>query len=202
MLLSALITELRNALSDVEVPYLWSDSEFLSYIRDTLSDIYSTTQYSGDIYSEFNTIVGQATYPIQGLVKNMWEAQTNIFFDRITDEHINSLPVVTGLPTKFVSYDDSVKLYPTPNKVYSINFIYQSIPNVLTTSDNLVFSDFNLLKLGVMSKAYLKQDSEVFDDRAYTKLKQEYISALHVFKNNYVRDWHHPSVSLLHRGLF
>lgn len=201
MFIQNIISEIRKLLFDVNEPYLWSTDELLSYIRDTINDIYATTLFTSGLIREITTSANTPSYFIGGNVVRAWEVEENVFFNRVPFDVYRSLPPAVSKPDTFSVLDNTLYLYPTPDNTYTIRLFYQHIPSSLSLSDDLLFPDIELVKLGVAWRAYLKQDSEIFDEKAYTKFRQEYTASMARFKNAYVRDWHYPEISKIHKGL-
>lgn len=200
MQISYLIAELRQYLSDVEEPYLWEDSELLSYIKDTLKDIYQTAYFSY-FESSLDTIANTSNYPIGGFPVKVW--MDDSFLPFMPYEIITQLITtnVTGKPDSFSYYNGRIYLFPIPDAAYKIRMLIKPIADLLTIDSYLLFPDIELVKLGALCRAYLKQDSETFDEKGYTKLKQEYMEKLGKFKNLYIRDSNISERSFIPRGL-
>lgn len=58
-----------------------------------------------------------------------------------------------------------------------------------------------LLKYGTAYRAYMKQDSDIFDDKATAKLRQEYLERLSAYKQTVVRDSNDLITSSIFQGL-
>lgn len=208
MLVSDLINEVRDLMLDTQEPLLWTDEELLVYLRDTIYEIYTFAHYHDYVYRELKTQPNVAMYDIQGEAKQVYIADESYRkihepLHKIPIELYTSFAVITGRPRffaiDFLNY--RLYLYPVPDGEYPLIVFYQVAPPVLQMNDVIVFPDKELLKLGILARAYSKQDADIFDKSALEFYTAKYKERLAIFKNRHVRDRSIPTISPIHRGL-
>lgn len=200
MTVSAIINDLRLYLSDVDEPYLWDDAELLTYIKDTLQDIYQTV-YWYHITETVSTVPGVYTYNVSGIPLRVFVDANQLdvyYYDMVTNLIATNQQ---GQPTLFAFLDRVIYLYPIPDKVYNLTIVVRPTASSIDSESVVAFPDIELVKLGALARAYLKQDSETFDENSFKKLRAEYIDRLLKFKNQYIRNTNEFHPTFIERGL-
>lgn len=200
MTVTELINDLRQYLSDVNEPYLWDDSELLTYIKDTLQDIYQTV-YWYHTTETISTVPGTYIYTLSGIPIKVFSNTMQLdffYYDVVTTLIAKN---IQGQPSMFSARDRDIYLYPIPDQIYTLIAVIRPTSSSLTYESEVSFPDIELVKLGALSRAYLKQDSETFDENSFKKLKTEYIDKLMKFKGQYIRNTNELFPSKIIEGL-
>lgn len=188
MLVSEILQEVRNKLSDVLEPNLWDNTELLSYFKQAVSHIYLFSGY-GRTTLQINTTASEPSYNIGLDILYAYIKDTAL--ENITYETMNALltnMASSGTPTKFASYNGILYLYPTPDDVYTVDLVGIPSANSLDFDTDFSFPDTKLLVYGTMLNAMEKNDIEVINPTLYNIIAQKYNTYMAQFKSNFVRD--------------
>jgi len=198
------IYNLRDKLSDTEEPYLWSDNELISYVNYVIKDIIANTGFLQDNYP-FNTSKDVMSYSLPSdffRIKSVYCDGLPLAFIPYSMVHYNAFNV--SAKPKFYTYNkENIYLLPTPDDIYSVNVVYEATLGAdLTANDTIPLREewMFLLLYGVMWQAYLKDDTETFNQKAQY-YEAQYRDALKRFKNFIVRNNNFNYTIPVHRGL-
>lgn len=197
---------IRPSLQDTLEPYLWSNSELLTYFNETIQDIKSQIPQLFYDYTFFiETKPETQTYfilkPTSNVIVNVYYGTTQL--TQLSDELNN--PILSndyGIPIYYRYKDNLLTLFPIPDKNYILKITIKPT-FIYTLQDELPDIDLELLRLGIMYRAYTKQDTETFDLKAIQLLQAQYTSKLNMLKTSIVRDKNTSTkTSYYNRGLF
>lgn len=200
MLVIDFISDLRSRMGDTHQPYLWTDDEFLLYLNQTIQEIaceFGIYRYDNQ---EVKTVANTYQYSVIG--EPVRAVLGGISLMPVSRDIINRDIAVglTGIPTEFNGVEGTLMVYPIPDDEYSMWVTLRSIP-VYTMSSNIDFPNTELLTLGCMYRAYLKQDSDVYSGSNLNVLYQMYQAKFNRLKSMYVRDRNMYVPSCIHPGL-
>lgn len=201
-----IIDKLRQQLADTEEPYLWDNTELLFYLDLTLKEIYTKCKdVIPDTTYSFQTEEGVAEYPINGEIFSI----RDVICDRV---NLTLLPIsyyftlntsFTGKPTHYSIMESSLFLYPTPDNTYEVIVFQTFYPFgsiAVSTDIPLAFNWYDLIASGMLWRAYLKDDSEAFSQKAgYYEAK--YKEQLLTFRSQMLRENQNYIVTPVHPGL-
>ncbi len=203
MVVSDFLYEVRRVLVDTQEPYLWDDEELLSYLNEIL---FFTIREAGlmELKYQFQTQSDIQSYPLP----NGFEVIISVYCNnkKLSEylyDYIENLDF-KGEPRYFGISTSSIVLYPIPDNIYDISIYYVgNIISPLVLDSELPIPEwFNLfLKHGIMWRAYLKEDTEIFDMKLAQYHRQEFMNGINLLKSRYTRDSDVPQPSYIHRGL-
>lgn len=202
MTVSELITEVRTLLTDTEEPYLWDDSELLSYVRDTINFAINYTGY-GKAYSiTLSTTQNVRTYPLSSIVYNVTlDNSPLIYVPYSTFDSQYGTSTDTGSPSVYSISNGTLYLYPTPDTIYNMTLTLFPEFTTITYDTIIPFPNVEAIKYGAVSRAYTKQDSETFNGEAIARFDSQFMALLNMTKIIFVRDYNHSAMPLIHGGL-
>lgn len=187
MLASEILSEVRQKLTDVLEPNLWSDAELLAYLRDALDYIYTITGYGRSII-QLTTTPFISSYPVTFDIVRAYIDETclNRTDSSLLVSIINISPK-QGCPTMYAVFNNTLYLYPIPDDAYTIDMVVR--PSVSIDFDtDISFPDIKLLVYGTILNAFDKNDIEIVNPALYSVILQKYNSYMLSFKSTFIRD--------------
>lgn len=199
MIVSELLYDIRQMLTDTNEPYLWEDNELLRYIADTIQEVFNFTNLNKVSSFPLTTTANISVYPLSAEILRVYDDAT--YLDFMPYDMFTSLSPELGKPTTY-SYDTTnLYLYPKPDTAYIFYIDLHPLYNEVTSDTIITFPYPEAIKYGTIYRAYLKQDSQTYDPQSYLKFKQEYFEKLKDIKNRVVRDYNISKIVLIHQGL-
>ncbi len=196
--------DMRKMLADTQEPYLWEDDELLSYLNDVL---FFSVREAGliELKYEFNTQISVQSYNLPDGVEYVMSVYCNN--RKLTETSYDTIENLSevGVPEYFaVNPENKVLLYPIPDKEYNVVVYYVgNIISPLKLEDNLPIPDWFILflKHGIAWRAYMKEDTEIFDLKLAQYHRQEFMAGVNLLKARHTRDTDISYPSYIHRGL-
>lgn len=179
MTIEQLIAEFRSVLQDVEAPYLWSNDDICLYLTDAINEACVRACLIEDRTTpsvcSITTVAGTDTYAKHASIHKIKRVAINGGLLRETSiEYLDAVfpgwESQSGRPYMFLTEGDkNIRLFPTPDDVYTVALTVYRIPITEFTSDDLdvdpeipAYLHMQLMPW-VYRCALLKQDAETSD---------------------------------------
>jgi hypothetical protein len=189
MLSTELLEQFRLDVVDVELPYLWSDTEVYSYIDSAQKQFCRETGGLGDASSSVTTL--------NVSIGTEWIARSPLIL-KIREAYLPD-----GSPLEIINYEDlkargvrfdgrvgpiklliigmeenSVRVWPVSSEATTIQLMVDRLPlkNITDAGQKLEVADHHKDGLGtwMRHRAYSKQDAETMDRNKAESLRQEF----------------------------
>lgn len=206
MKIGELIEKVRLQLADTVSPYLWTNDELFDYLKITINEVYVTCK---DVFPKTDIVIqttaGVYRYPLGSSLYSIG----SVICDRISlrfipVSHFFTLDLsMKGKPVYYSLMENEVYVYPVPDKEYELRLISFFRPSEdIDLEDDIPTEDdwVGLFMYGVMWRAYLKDDTESFSQKALyyeSKYKEELLR----LRAQLTRDSQVIEITPVHRGL-
>ncbi len=174
-----LIELFRQRTDDLAKPYLWSDDEILAYLSEAEKDAAERAKLIRDsttpTVSRIVIRAGIAEYKLHPLVTEIIRAkiksQSHPLSQTTVEELDNEVPAwdaLSGTPSHFIDNERTIRIFPKPATDDVLEITAFRLPIDPITKDSYpeihASTHFHLVD-GAMRLAYLKPDSDAFDEK-------------------------------------
>ncbi len=211
-----IINRVRSLIDDNVEPYRWTDEDLVEYLNDSIEEICielplltdSTNVTSPNAICSIPIVASTSKYSLDARVVKVLDAyfdatdlsSTNykmiIGSSYVLDEYESNWKAYSSAsPPRYIIDDidyGCIKLVPTPSKAGTLSMRVWRLPLTrlnITSFDNEpeINQRFHRHLIdGVISKAYLKMDSETYHPKKAMEHEQRWLNNISKFKKSYI----------------
>jgi hypothetical protein len=185
MTLTEILAEARNRLADTKTPYLWSDAEIIGYLNEAINQVVEKKRLIRDSKTAavcaIAVLVADLTpdYLMDTRIVEIISAKMrsqSLPLTRTDKKELESWypdwRAATASTSRYFLTDYSegyLTIFPKSNAADTIDLTVYRLPSAqmsvsaLTASPEIHFKNHPRLINGILSRAYLKEDSETLD---------------------------------------